>query len=194
MVHINLLPDARKDKLRDQSNRQLAISAATTAVIASVAGLVLLVVITQAQSLQIRLLTNSIKDKQAQIAQDVPEAQAIATMQTHLDSLGNLYGQQVKMSKFFTVLGKVSNNDVSISSVSLDAANKLTVTGTARSFNAASKLAEAMKVSNTEIGENASPSNTPDFSNVLMASLSGSEGKASFTITATVATGVTHGK
>lgn len=193
MVHINLLPDARKDKLRDQSNRQLAISAATTAVIASVAGLVLLVVITQAQNLQIRLLTNSINDKQAQITQEIPEAQAIATMQTHLDSLGTLYAQQVSMSKFFTVLGEVSNNDVSISSVSLDAANKLTVTGIARSYNAASKLAEAMKVSNTEIGENASPSNTPDFSNVLLASLSGSEGKASFTITATVAPGVTRG-
>ncbi len=193
MVHINLLPDARKEKLHDQSNRQLAISAATTAVIASVAGIVLLVVITQAQNLQIRLLTNSIKDKQAQIQQDIPEAQAIATMQTHLDSLGTLYSQQVKMSKFFTVLGSVSNNDVSISSVSLDAANKMTVTGTSRSFNAASKLAEAMKASNTEIGENASPSNTPDFSNVLLASLSGSEGKASFTITATVATGVTRG-
>lgn len=193
MVHINLLPDARKEKLRDQSNRQLAISAATTAVIASVAGLVLLVVITQAQNLQIRLLTNSINSKQTQIQQDIPEAQAIATMQTHLDSLGKLYNQQVKMSKFFTVLASVSNNDVSISSVSLDAANKLTVTGTARSFNSASKLAEAMKVSNTEIGQNASPSNTPDFSNVLLASLSGSEGKASFTITATVATGVTRG-
>lgn len=193
MVHINLLPDARKEKLRDQSNRQLAISAATTAVVASVAGLVLLVVITQAQNLQIRLLTNSISSKQAQITQDIPDAQAIATMQTHLDSLGNLYNQQVRMSKFFTVLGEVSNNDVSISSVSLDATNKLTVTGTARNFNSASKLAEAMKVSNTEIGENASPSNTPDFSNVLLASLTGSEGKTSFTITATVATGVTRG-
>lgn len=194
MVHINLLPDVRKEKLRDQNNRQLAMSAATTAVVASVAGIILLVVILQAQNLQIRLLSNSIKDKHAQIQQEIPDAQAIATMQSHLDSLGGLYNSQVKMSKFFTVLGSVSNSDVSISSVTLDATNKLTVTGQARSYNAASKLAEAMKASNITLGENASPANTPDFTNVLLSALSGESGKASFSITATVATGVTNGK
>lgn len=193
-VHINLLPDARKDKLRDQNNRQLAISVATTAVVGSVIALVLLVILTQAQRLQISLLTRSISSKQAQITQDIPNAQAIATTQTHMDSLANLYNQQVHVSKFFSTLNAVSNNDVSITSVNLDATNKLTVTGVARSYNAAAKLAEAMKVSNIEIGENASPSNQPDFSNVLLTALSGVQGKSSFTITATVATGVTNDK
>lgn len=194
MVHINLLPDARKDKLRDQNNRQLAISAATTAVIGSVAALVLLVLIIQAQNLQIRLLSNSISSKEAQITQDIPDAQAIATTQVHLDSLGGLYANQVQMSKFFVVLSLVSNNDVSVSSITLDAANKLTVGGMARSFNSASKLAEAMKASNITLGENASPSNAPDFTNVLLNSLTGEAGKVSFTITANVAPGVTRGK
>lgn len=194
MVHINLLPDARKDKLRDQSNRQLAISAATAAVLASIGAIVLLVVIISAQNLQIRLLSNSISSKAEQITQDIPEAQAVATMQRHLDSLGTLYANQVKMSKFFTVLGSVSNSDVSISSITLDATNKLTVSGTARSYNSASKLAEAMEASNVTLGENASPSNTPDFTNVLLNALSGESGKVSFTITANVATGVTSGK
>ncbi len=193
-VHINLLPDARKDKLRDQNNRQLAISAATISVIGSVAVLVLLVVIIQAQNLQIRLLSNSISNKASQITQDIPEAQAIATTQVHLDSLGNLYANQVQMSKFFAVLGSVSNNDVSISSISLDATNKLTVSGVARSYNSASKLAEAMQASNVTLGENASPSNAPDFTNVLLNSLNGEAGKVNFTITANVATGVTRGK
>lgn len=194
MVHINLLPDARKDKLRDQNNRQLAISAATAAVVASVAGLILLVVILQAQNLQIRLLSNSINSKRAQIQQDIPDAQAIATMQRHMDSLGGLYASRVRMSQLFNVLGSVSNSDVSISSVSLDTANKLTVTGVARSYNSASKLAQAMQASNLTLGENASPSNTPDFSNVLLTALSGDVGKSNFSITATVATGVTNGK
>jgi len=193
MVQINLLPDARKEKLRDQSNRQLAISAATTAVLASIIGITLLLVINGAQTLQIRLLTNSINDKAKQITQDVPDAQAIATAQRATDSLATLYSSQVKMSNFFKVLGSVSNNDVSISSVSLDVVNKMTVTGVARSYNAASKLAEAMKASNVTLGQGASPSNTPDFSNVLLNSLSGDQGKVSFTITANVATGVTHG-
>lgn len=193
MVHINLLPDARKDKLRDQGNRQLAISAATISVVASIGILVLLLVITQAQRLQISLLSSSISNKQKQITTDIPDAQAIATTQRATDSLGQLYGNQVKMSKFFTVLGLVSNNDVSISSVSLDATNKLTVSGTARSYNSAAKLAEAMKASNVTLGENAAPSNQPDFTNVLLSSLNGDQGKVSFTITANVATGVTHG-
>ena len=193
MIHINLLPDARKDKLRDQNNRQLAISAATTAVIASVAGLVLLVVITQAQNLQISLLTSSITSKAKQITSEVPDAQAIATAQRASDSLGQLYANQVKMSKFFTLLGAVSNNDVSVGSVSIDATNKLTITGTARSYNSASKLAEAMKASNVTLGEGASPSNQPDFSNVLLNALNGNQDKVSFTITANVATGVNHG-
>lgn len=193
MVHINLLPDARKDKLRDQNNRQLAVSAATITVVGSVAGVVLLFVILQAQNLQIRLLTNSIKDKQALIQQDIPDAQAVATMQLHLDTLGGLYANQVKMSNFFKVLGEVSNSDVSISSVTLDATNKLTVTGTARSYNSASKLAEGMKASNVTLGEGSSPANTPDFTNVLLSALTGDSGKVSFSITANVATGVTRG-
>lgn len=193
MVHINLLPDARKEKLRDQSNRQLAISVATTAVVGSVIGVALLVVITQAQNLQIHLLGNAISAKQKQIAQEIPEAQAVATIQRASDSLGQLYAQQVKMSNFFVVLGSVSNNDVGINSVSLDASNKLTVSGTARSYNSASRLAEAMQASNVTLGDNASPANVPDFSNVLLNSLSGEQGKVSFTITANVATGVTRG-
>lgn len=194
MVQINLLPDARKEKLRDQSNRQLAISAATTAIVASVVGVALLLVINGAQTVQIRLLTNSINDKAKKITEEVPDAQAVATTQRATDSLAILYSGQVKMSNFFKVLGSVSNNDVSIGSVSLDGANKMTVTGVARSYNAASKLAEAMKASNVTLGENASPSNTPDFTNVLLNSLNGDQGKVSFTITANVATGVTHGK
>jgi Tfp pilus assembly protein PilN len=193
MVHINLLPDARKEKLRDQNNRQLAISAATIAVVGSVVGLVLLVIITQAQNLQISLLSTAISNKSKQITTEVPDAQSIATTQRATDSLAQLHSNQVMISKFFTVLGSVSNNDVSISSVSLDATNKLTVSGTARSYNSAAKLAEAMKASNVTLGENASPSNQPDFSNVLLNSLNGDQGKVSFTITANVATGVTRG-
>ncbi len=193
MVHINLLPDARKEKLRDQNNRQLAISAATIAVVGSVVGLVLLVIITQAQNLQISLLSTAIANKSKQITTEVPDAQSIATTQRATDSLAQLHSNQVMISKFFTVLGSVSNNDVSISSVSLDATNKLTVSGTARSYNSAAKLAEAMKASNVTLGENASPSNQPDFSNVLLNSLNGDQGKVSFTITANVATGVTRG-
>ena len=99
MVHINLLPDARKEKLRDQSNRQLAISAATIAVAVSVGALVLLVIITQAQRLQISLLSSSISSKEKQITTDIPDAQAIATTQRATDSLGQLYNNQVKVSK-----------------------------------------------------------------------------------------------
>lgn len=193
MIHINLLPDARKEKLRDQNNRQLAISAATIAVVGSVVGLVLLVVITQAQNLQISLLSSSISNKSKQIATEIPVAQSVATTQRATDSLSQLYGNQVMVSKFFEVLGSVSNNDVSVSSVTLDATNKLTVTGTARSYNSAAKLAEAMKASNVTLGKNASPSNQPDFTNVLLNALNGEQGKVSFTITANVATGVTRG-
>lgn len=193
MVHINLLPDTRKDKLRDQNNRQLAISAASAAVVISVAAVILLLVITQAQQLQIRLLSNSIANKEKQITQDIPDAQAIATVQQATESLSSLYSQQVKMSKLFEAIESVSNTDISVASINLDETSKLTVSGTARSYNAASKLAEAMRASNVTLGENASPSNTPDFSNVLMNSLSGEQGKVSFTITATAAAGVTSG-
>ena len=194
MVMINLLPDLRKAKLREQNTRQLAISVASATVIVSVAAIVVLVLVTQAQALQIRLLTNSISDKQAQIKREVPAAQDIATAQQHLASLAKLYGQRPSLSKFFTVLESVANSDIALNSVSLDATNKLTVNGQAKNYQAASRLAEAMQASNIEIGANASPSNTPDFSNVLLSGLgSDQSGKVSFTITAQLATGVTRG-
>lgn len=194
MVQINLLPDTRKDKLKDKNNRQLAISVATVSVVASVATVILLLVITQAQKLQINMLTSSIKNTQNKITSEIPNAQTVATAQEHMDSLNDLYSNQVKVSKFLELLEKVTTKDVAIASVSLDPTNKVSISGNAVNYYAASKFAKALEASNLTIGTNASPSNTPNFSNTFLPTLGGSQGKVSFTITTNLSAGVISGK
>lgn len=194
MVRINLLPDTRKVKIKEKNNRQLAISGASVALVGSIGVIILLFVLLQAQNIQSALLSNAIKSKQQQITQDIPSAQAIATMQSHLDTLNTLYANQVKTSNFFSRVAATSNNDVSIGSINFDQSNAATISGTARTYTAASKFAAAMRASNVSLGSNASASNQPDFSNVVLNTLAGADGKVSFTITAVVGAGVIHGK
>lgn len=194
MVQINLLPDTRKEKLKDKNNRQLATSVATVSIVGSVAGLILLLVITQAQRFQISMLTSSINNTQNKIQSDIPNATVIATAQQHMDTLNTLYEGQVRVSKFLDLLEKVTTKDVGITSISLDPNNKLVISGSAVNYYAASKFAKALEESNITIGANASPSNTPNFSNTFLPTLGGSQGKVTFSITANLAPGVTNGK
>lgn len=193
MVQINLLPDARKEKLKDKNNRQLAVSVATVSVVSSAAVVVLLLLITQAQKLQINSLTASIKNTQKKITRDIPNAQTIATAQQHMDTLATLYAGQVKVSKFFDLLEKVTTDDIGITSITLDPTNKVTIAGSAKTYASASKFATVLEASNVTIGTNASPSNVPDFSHTFLPTLGGSQGKVSFSITTNLASGVTSG-
>lgn len=191
-VLVNLLPDTRQVKLREKRRRQIfgGVAVATWVVCGGV--IALMVLYSTSQKLLIANAQGQIDSKINELKgmTELPEA---LTAQQHLASLPNLYSQRVYLTKFFTAYSEANPTEVSLNNMTLDSGNLLTVNGTASSYAAAAKLAKALEAANVKVGKNAATGNTPYFSNVTIESASRSNNSVSFTLNATLATGVTSG-
>lgn len=190
---INLLPDVRLTKLRDQSHRRLAVSGMTAAIIVTAALLVIGFLVVQGQNITISSLTNGIKSRQNKVAA-YPNVKTILSLQARLAALPELYSQRAVMTKVYGILSSIEPSDVAFTSVSLDATNLLTIQATGHTYLAAARITDALKQSNLTIGAGASPSNQAHFSNVQLSAVSLGDGVTTFSITASVSQGATHGQ
>ncbi len=192
-IEINLLPDVRLNRLKEQHMRKLASTAMI--LVASVCGGLLLLgwVITQGENLRIQSLTHDIVNKQKQIS-STPHLSDILTTQQGLTSLAELYQHRVYLSTFFGILQKISPKDVSISSLTLAEGNVITISGKAKDYLTASRLARAMEVSGVSIDRDNSPSAQNEFTGVELSGLTSSQaGQVAFTIKAVAHSRVTNG-
>ncbi len=187
---INLLPDIRLAKLRDQQHRRLAVSGMVGSVIVAAALLVIGFLIVQGQYLTIHSLTGSIQSKENQVA-SYPNVKAMLSTQQRLAALPALYSQRQVMTNLYGILSGVEPNDAAFTAVTLDSSNLLTISASGRSYLAAARIAKALEQSNTAAAGSAG---APRFSNVQLSSVTLSSGLTSFTITATVNQGVLNGK
>lgn len=192
-VLINLLPDIRQAKLREHRRRQL-ISGIAVVIWAVCGGLILVLGIYSAgQKAFIASYTNGIADKKKQLDK-IPGLVDALTAQEHLVSLPGLYDQRIYMTKFFEAYQQSSPQDVKLSSLSVGAANELTVSGTATSYAAVSKLARALDAANISVGPGSSSTNQPYFKDTTIKSVSNdNKNTVSFSITTMVESGATSG-
>jgi len=192
-VLINLLPDTRQVKQKNSRRRQLltGVAVALWAVCGGI--LVVLMLYAASQKLLINNLTSQINDKQAQL-KGIEGLTDALTAQQHLASLPGLYSQRAYFTKFFDAYTQANPSDVTLTSMTIDATNTLSVNGNAKSYNAAAKLAKALEAENITVGKNASQGNQPYFTNVAISSATRSNNQISFTLTATLDAGVTSGK
>ena len=190
---INLLPDVRLTKLRDQSHRRLAVSGMTGAIIITAALLVIGFLVVQGQNITISSLTNGIKSRQNKVS-SYPNIKTILSLQARLASLPELYSQRAIMTKVYGILSSVEPSDVAFTNVSLDATNQLTIQATGHSYLGAARITDALEQSNLTVGASASPSNLAHFTNVQLSAVTLSDGVTSFSITASVSPGATHGQ
>lgn len=190
---INLLPDTRQAKQRSAHRRQLmtGVAIAVWAVCGGV--IVVLSLYTASQKLLLKNATADIQKKQAQLTATTGLIDAL-TAQQHLGSLSTLYGQRTYMTKFFDAYTESNPSDLTLASLAIDETNQLMVSGTAKGYAAVSKLARALEAEHVLIGNGAAPTNTPYFSNVTIQSANRASNQISFTIVATLASGVTSGK
>lgn len=193
-VRVNLLPDLRQAKLRARHHRQLAAGLATLVCAASIGVVVMLFAYVQVQGLRIHQLQGSINEKQATFLA-TPELEKMLTTQAHLAALPQLYDQRVLMTRFFNILGTISPRDLALQSLSIDETNTLKITGQARSYALATKLAKALEASNVTIGQDAKPDNQPHFLNVALADVTSdtTNGKVNFSLSAGLSPEATHG-
>jgi Tfp pilus assembly protein PilN len=193
MITVNLLPDVRIKRLKVQHQRRLALSSMILVVVVCSAVLLIGFLIVSAQNLQINNLTKNIADRQQEFV-SIPDVKTILVTQQNLASLGTLYKSRVRLSAFFDVIQAISPQDVSIRSLALGEGNAITITGGAKDYLTASKLAKAMESSGVDINKGSNISGTPDFTNVQLSGLAADQsGRVSFSISAVASARVING-
>lgn len=194
-ILINLLPDIRQAKLREGRRRQTVTGVSIGVWVVCGAALVLLSLYEGGQKLIISHDTGTITQKETQL-KGVPGLLDAYTAQQHLASLSNLYGQRIYLTKFFQTYMAIDPTGVTLTSMTVDSSDQLTVLGNAQSYAAVAKLARALSAANVLTGPGASPLNQPYFSNVQVGALSFATGQGvSFSITTTISSEVvSHGK
>lgn len=189
---INLLPDTRQAKQRDKRRRQMMSGAAIVTWV--VCGVIILG-LSLATAAEKVLIAKSTKDAEGKIAQlkEVPGIVDALTAHEHLKSLPDLYAKRVYMTKFFKALSESDPADITLSSMTIDSTNLLTVSGGARTYATVAKLARSLSVANVEVGTGHAPTNLPYFSNVSITEATKATGQAvGFTIQAQMEPGATN--
>jgi Tfp pilus assembly protein PilN len=187
---INLAPEIYQNSQRDKRHRKIALTLGTLVSVIALGVIVAAGVILTAQTVAIKLLRQSVTSDENQL-QTYPNLVNAATAQEHLSSWQQLNQQKVYMSRFFSVLQDVAPQGIAVTNLALDQENNLQLTGTAQSYSLASKFAQALSASNTQVGPGASPSKQPYFNDVQITSLSSDQqGEIDFQLTTQMSTGV----
>jgi len=187
---INLAPEIYQTSQRNKRHRKIAVTLGTLVSVIALGVIIAAGVILTAQTVAIKLLRQSVTNDENQL-QTYPNLVKAATAQEHLTSWEQLNQQKVYLSRFFTVLQEVAPQGIAITNLALDQQNNLQITGTAQSYALASKFAQALSASNTQVGPGASPSKSPYFSDVQITSLSADQqGEIDFQLTTQMSTGV----
>lgn len=184
-VLINLLPDQLQADIASKRQSHLVTAIAGIVSAVAVGSMILLFIITQAQGYQLANLQKKIDGEKQQIS-STEGLQAIFTIQSHLNSLGQLYAQRAYMTKVFSLLSTAAPTELSISSFTFDADRSIHMSGLARSYYVAAQFAKSMEAAKLPDGQ-------PAVSAVTLADLSsGSGSRVSFNLTATLTGGVTN--
>lgn len=193
-IVINLLPDLRQAKLREQRRRQFAVGIAISVWVVCVASILLMFLYSAGQKLSITIHDKNIAATTDKLNQVTGLTDAL-TAQQHLNSLGTLYSNRVLFTQFFDAYQASSPADIALDTLKVDADNLLVVDGTAKSFAAIAKLQRALEQSHVTVGPSAAASNSPYFSAVNIKSAVNTNGKGIvFNINAKVSPEVLNAK
>jgi Tfp pilus assembly protein PilN len=191
---VNLLPDLRQAKLREVRRRQLAVGVSIVVWIVCAVSVLVLFLYSAAQRIAILSDRNTIEAGKKTLERTSGLTDALTAAQ-HLAALPGLYSNRVLITKFLAAYSASDPTDVSITTLKVDSANVLSVSGIGKSFASVAKLARSMEALNVSLGPNAAATNKPYFSKVTIGSTSNQVGKGvTFTLTATVSSEVLHAK
>ncbi|MSR89610.1 hypothetical protein EXS53_01625 [Patescibacteria group bacterium] len=186
-IQINLLPEARMLKLHNKSKKTRYIT------IASVMGISVTAVAVVLIMLQVFLVgtyaqgENKIKDLDATIAKSVSTEQSAATLQANLASFYSLNSSRTYASRIFSNLFKAVPENITISSVSIDSKDMISISGTTNSFLDVSKFATILELYNLDYLPQPDLERKAVFTEPAIVSVSKSDdGKVSFSITCKV--------
>ncbi len=188
MIQLNLLPDVKMQYIKAQRTRNMVLSTAIIISLASVALLVLLVLVGGLQKKHISDLNKDIKSDTATL-QNKPEIEKILTVQNQLQRLTELHEQKPAVSNLFGYLNQVTPTQVDITNFTIDfTAQTASITGTADSLGSVNKYVDTLKF--TTFTTESDTKSQKAFSDVVLTSFglsSGAQGGRPATYTITLA-------
>lgn len=186
MIQLNLLPDVKMQYVKAQRTRGLVLSSAFLIAAASVALLVILLIVGGLQKKHINDLSKDIKSESSEL-QKKPDIEKTLTVQNQLLSLSDLHAQKPAVSRLFGYLNQVTPTKVGITSFTIDFTQQtITITGTADSLGNINKYVDTLKY--TKFTSDDSGDSTAAFKDVVLSSfaLSTTGGASSQAATYTV--------
>lgn len=195
-ISINLLPDVRLARLRDERRRHMVLG--VSVMIWVLVGVVVggLLITYSVQKIQLDLLNKGIASDSAQI-QAIPALNEALTAQQATTSLASLYSGRSYFSHFVTLLVSRLPVDVTIASLQEGQGGALTVACSGKSIYALNKFVDSLKQAGptaTDVTSSSIPT-VHYFSNVVMAQISKDDsGKATTSFTATINEEAFHGQ
>lgn len=183
-IRINLLPEARLQRLRNQSRKR------TYTAIASLIGGSLLTVIIVFGMLQVFLLSthatneNTISTLTKELDATREIEKSASTLQANLASFDSLNTNRTYASRIFLNLFNTIPGDIAITNFQIDEQDKMTLSGTANSFADVAKFVESLRLYNVDYKPQKDLERRPIFTDTSIASVSkdGNSGKVNFSI------------
>lgn len=192
-MKINLAPEVYQSHQREKKLHRTATTIGTLVVVVAVGLVGVGVVILGGQKAALAVLNNNIKNSQAKV-QTYAELPKAATSQQHSVTLGELYKQRIRFSRFFSVLQSIAPPGIGLTSISITADNTLQIGGTARSYDQVTKFTKALEAVNVTVGQNASPTQQPYFSDIQLTSVESDNSGVTFRISAQMSPEVVNGQ
>ena len=185
MIQLNLLPDVKMQFIKAQRTRNMVLSTAIIISLASVALLVLLLVVGGLQKKHISDLNKDIKADTATL-QNKPDIEKILTVQNQLQRLTELHESKPAVSNLFGYLNQVTPTQVDITNFTIDfTAQTASITGTADSLGSVNKYVDTLKFTTFTTEDDSTQQKA--FNDVVLTSFglsSGGQGRAAtYTIT-----------
>ncbi len=149
-VRINLLPEARMVKLKNQQTKRLVT--VVCLVLCSSVGIILVVLLLLLGARNIQFATNksNIEELNQKIAGKANVEQDVAWFNTALTEADRLSNNRILISQLFSQLAKAAPEGISIASLSVDPDYKVKATVEAKDFNNVALFINALKTYNVE--------------------------------------------
>lgn len=165
-VRINLLPEARMIKLKNQQTKRLVT--VVCLVLCSSVGIVLVVLLLLLGARNIQFSTNkaNIEDLNKKIAAKANIEQDVSWFNRALIEADALSNNRILISQLFEQLAKTAPSGIKITNLSADPEYKVTASVEATDFNNVALFMNALKTYNVEFNQIAGFDRVPVFTNV----------------------------
>jgi Tfp pilus assembly protein PilN len=184
-IQVNLLPEARIHKLRNQAKKRSYATIAGVAGGITLAAIIVFVMLQGFLMATYRINKTRISDLNKELESSRDLEKSATTLQNNLASFYRLDQNRTYASRIFTNFYNLLPGNITINSLQIDDKDIVTVSGTTNSFTSVSKFAETLDEYNVNFLPQDGLPREPIFSDATISSVSkdANSGRTNFSMT-----------